>query len=143
MYHLSKRFRFETAHRLGKCYPGKCRNIHGHSWNGMITVEASTLDEYDFGVDFGLLKPFVKGIEDALDHGIILQASDVELVSLCERNDWKNVVLPDNPTCEVLARWIFHEAVKHFAKHHPELKLRVHCVQIEETCTSRCEYYGS
>lgn len=55
MYSLSKNFRFESAHRLGKGYEGKCRNIHGHSWNGSIKVKVKDLDQYDFGIDFGLL----------------------------------------------------------------------------------------
>lgn len=140
MYINSKKFRFETAHRLAKGYPCKCKNIHGHSWNGELKVAVeSGLDQYDFAIDFGEMKPFLKGLEDMLDHGIILHEEDVELIELCEKSDWKVVVLPANPTCEVLAAWIFHQAVEAFKefKH-----VKVHSVVIEETCTSRCEYYG-
>ena len=42
MYTLTKAFRFESAHRLAKGYEGKCANIHGHSWNGELTVEIDT-----------------------------------------------------------------------------------------------------
>tara|TARA_R110000803_G_scaffold182176_2_gene244493 strand:- start:1968 stop:2408 length:441 start_codon:yes stop_codon:yes gene_type:complete len=139
MHRLSKKFRFETAHRLGKGYAGKCKNIHGHSWNGQIYIDCEQLDEYDFGMDFGVIAEFTKAVEAALDHGIMLHDADTELIELCKKNDWLNVVLPANPTCEIIAAWIFNQAELHFQKYPG---IGVYCVSIEETCTSRCEYYG-
>lgn len=138
MHRLTKKFRFETAHRLGKGYNGKCANIHGHSWNGEITVDCESLDGYGFGIDFGELKKFTKAVEDKLDHGLILHEGDSELAELCVNSGWKIVTLPDNPTCEVLAAWIFDTALEYFSL----LPVTVYRVTIEETCTSRCEYYG-
>tara|TARA_R110001599_G_scaffold118871_2_gene288285 strand:- start:762 stop:1202 length:441 start_codon:yes stop_codon:yes gene_type:complete len=139
MHRLSKKFRFETAHRLGKGYAGKCKNIHGHSWNGQLYIDCESLDEFDFGMDFGHIKEFTKAIEDKLDHGIMLYEGDKELIQLCKLMDWQCVVLPANPTCEVIAAWIFSQAVNYFKEF---AGVNVYCVSIEETCTSRCEYYG-
>ena len=61
---LSKTFRFEAAHRIAKGYEGKCKHIHGHSWNGSITVSCSKVDRFGMGVDFGVIKQFLKQIED-------------------------------------------------------------------------------
>ena len=127
MHRLTKNFRFETAHRLGKGYSGKCANIHGHSWNGEITVDCEQLDGYGFGIDFAELKRFTNAIED-----------DSDLAELCFLHNWKVVTLPDNPTSEVLAAWIFVRALAYFSL----TPVTVYCVTISETCTSRCEYYG-
>ena len=72
MYTLTKKFRFESAHRLAKGYKGKCANIHGHSWNGHITVEVRGLDKYGMAYDYTKLKEFTQKIEKQLDHSILL-----------------------------------------------------------------------
>lgn len=136
MYLLTKKFRFETAHRLSKGYKGKCANIHGHSWNGEITLQFNTLDEYDFGIDYAKIKTFTKSMEQEFDHGVMLHESDKDIIELCNKNGWKAIVFQHNPTSEVLAVEIYQRAAEWFG---------VYCVKrviIEETCTSRCEYRG-
>lgn len=136
MYTLTKKFRFEAAHRLAKGYEGKCANIHGHSWNGEITVTAIKLDKYGFGIDFGRLKKFTKEIEDWLDHAIILCSDDDKLIALCTEQGWKTIMSTENPTSEVIAEVIYKMACEHFIGGNVFVK----SVTIEETCTSRCVY---
>ena len=38
---IRRRFAFEAAHRLPK-HPGKCRDLHGHSYELVVTVESCT-----------------------------------------------------------------------------------------------------
>ena len=137
MYQLEKKFRFEAAHRLAKGYEGKCKNIHGHSWNGTIVIECGVLDKYDFGMDFSLLKDFTKKIEANLDHSILLIHTDTELIDLCEKNKWLYQSFISNPTCETISKWIYELAKLKFA----EYPIKVHSVIIEETCTSKCIYH--
>ena len=82
---LTKKLRFESAHRLAKNYVGKCAEIHGHSWNGEIQVGCTKLDEFGMGVDFGDIKKFNKIIEDELDHKILLYEKDEALINFCQR----------------------------------------------------------
>lgn len=140
-YLLSKKFRFETAHRLAKNYVGKCANIHGHSWNGSITVSIPKLDKYGMGVDFGYLGKFCKHIEGMLDHKLLLYRYDPTFKTLIDSGyDGGSIMLfDDNPTSEVLAKWIF-EMAKTFFKNIEECS--VDNVTVEETCTSKCDYYG-
>lgn len=138
---LKKSFRFESAHRLAKNYNGKCSNIHGHSWNGEIALECSSLDKYDFGIDYKDIKVFTKIIEDKLDHAILLQQKDVEIMELCKKNNWLYVVFTENPTSETIAKWIFDCAKEHFKEDiNPFIKIKF--VSIKETCTSECIYTG-
>lgn len=145
MYTLTKKFRFEAAHRLAEGYVGKCANIHGHSWNGEICIAwGKSLNQTGISVDFSLLKEFVKiQIEDWLDHKILLFFKDEEIVELCKRNKFDFIVFSENPTCEVISRWIFNEAVNWFEKNSVDYKngrFWIESVKIEETCTTSCTY---
>lgn len=142
---LVKKFRFESAHRLSKGYQGKCANIHGHSWNGELRVQVAGLDDFDMGVDYGEMKKWLAFIDEEYDHALLLWEDDpvLGLGTLQERI----VTFPRNPTSEHLAEVIFHRVagqIEEFLKANPEYRkigLQIHCVTIEETCTSRCEYY--
>ena len=134
---LSKTFRFESAHRLGKGYDGACANIHGHSFNGDIQVACSTLDRFDMGVDFSEIKKFIKIVEDQFDHKLLVYKEDRDLIRFCEASGLAVFVFEDgNPTSEVIARHIFNQAEAYFRALNPEIK--VSQITVEETCTSRC-----
>ena len=140
MITLTRTFTFESAHRLAKGYPDKCKNIHGHSFTGELRVACDRLDCYDMGVDFAVLKDFLKNIEDYFDHKLILHESDSQLIALCENEDWEIVTLPQNPTSEVLAQMIFEQARLVLEAKHP---CKIVSVMIAETCTSKCVYHDS
>tara|TARA_R100001244_G_scaffold132321_1_gene108192 strand:+ start:4728 stop:5150 length:423 start_codon:yes stop_codon:yes gene_type:complete len=139
MYELSKSFRFETAHRLAKGYEGKCANIHGHSWNGSVTLRTDILDEFSFGIDYGNIKIFYKDLIDELDHSILLYRFDTELIDLCKEKGWKYMLFDENPTSECIAKYLF-EAIKERAYAY-DSAIELIDVTIEETCTSKCVYY--
>ncbi|HEX7444115.1 MAG TPA: 6-carboxytetrahydropterin synthase QueD [Acidimicrobiales bacterium] len=76
-------FSFEAAHRLA-WHPGKCRNLHGHSYRLDVTVEGP-LDANGVVLDFDTLHDVVRtAVIDVWDHRDL------------------NEVL-DNPTAELLA----------------------------------------
>ncbi len=137
MYTLTKAFRFESAHRLAKGYKGKCANIHGHSWNGHITVEVRELDDQGMSVDYARLKKFTNKVEERFDHAIFLCSEDDELIALCTSNGWKTFISEENPTSEVIAKDIYNWMHDHFS-----VKITIKSVTIEETCTTSCTYTG-
>lgn len=66
---------FETAHRL-PCLPGKCQNVHGHSWLAKITVHGE-MDKNGIICDYGRVKKIVREwIDTHLDHGAMLGSED-------------------------------------------------------------------
>lgn len=69
------RVRFETAHRLPHI-GGKCRNLHGHSWQAWFTV-AAPANADGMVADFSLVKNIVESFTDThFDHGAMLGHQD-------------------------------------------------------------------
>jgi 6-pyruvoyltetrahydropterin/6-carboxytetrahydropterin synthase len=127
MFRLFKEFRFEASHQL-KDHDGQCARLHGHSWRGEIVVKgsATTRDgaKRNMLIDYSVLGAIIAGIEKQLDHQHL--------------ND---VLKEEMPTSEFIAKWIFDRARQDLMK---ETELcYLECVAIEETCTTRCEYYAA
>lgn len=115
---LVKDFRFEAAHFLPNVVEGhKCRRIHGHSFRGEVAVRGPIDPTLGWVIDFGDLRRAIDPLVAELDHYLLNDIAGLE-----------------NPTAELLAVWIW----RRLAPHVPNL----HRVTIEETCTSRCHYYG-
>ena len=85
---VRRRFRFEAAHRLPG-HPGKCREMHGHSYELVVSVERPVDEKSGMAIDFSDLKQIVRReVVDRLDHRCV--------------ND-----LLENPTAELMAEWIW------------------------------------
>jgi 6-pyruvoyltetrahydropterin/6-carboxytetrahydropterin synthase len=85
---VRRRFPFEAAHRLPH-HPGKCRDLHGHSYRLVVSVDRPVEAQSGLAVDFSDLKEIVtREVVDRLDHKDL------------------NAVL-DNPTAERIAEWIW------------------------------------
>lgn len=124
MVELSKKFRFEAAHWLPKFPEGhKCRRLHGHSFQIEVIVRGEIDENTGILLDFNELKAVVKPIIDALDHHCINNLGE----------EWNEPLLK-NPTAENLAKWLY-EKIK------PQLNI-LYAVVVNETCTSKCVYYG-
>lgn len=115
---LVKDFTFEAAHWLPNVPDGhKCRRIHGHSFRGQVSVLGPLDERTGWVMDFGDLRAAVQPILETLDHYLLNEIEGLE-----------------NPTSEILCVWIW----KRLQSSLPLL----HRVTIQETCTSRCHYYG-
>ena len=115
---LVKDFRFEAAHFLPNVPEGhKCRRTHGHSFRGEVAVRGPIDPVLGWVMDFADLKRAVDPIVLELDHYLL--------------NDLPGL---ENPTSEILAIWLWNR-IKPAV---PQLFR----VTIEETCTSRCHYFG-
>ena len=115
---LVKDFRFEAAHWLPNVPEGhKCRRMHGHSFRGEVAVRGEIDPKTGWVIDFADLRRAVDPIVTRLDHYLLNEIEGLE-----------------NPTAERLAVWIW----QHVAPALPSLFR----ITIEETCTSRCHYFG-
>ena len=56
-----------------------CRFLHGYSLQFKFTFGASELDNKNWAVDFGGLKPLKKWLEDTFDHKVVLDENDDKL----------------------------------------------------------------
>lgn len=70
-YLLKVKDHFDAAHCLPD-HPGKCKNMHGHTWEVEVTYEAETLHPtLSYAVDFAILKARLKDILSKLDHKVL------------------------------------------------------------------------
>ena len=85
---VRRAFGFEAAHSLPK-HPGKCRDLHGHSYRLYVTVELPVDPESGMAIDFSELRRVVKAeVVEHLDHNCLNE-------------------IMENPTAEHIAVWIW------------------------------------
>jgi 6-pyruvoyltetrahydropterin/6-carboxytetrahydropterin synthase len=105
-YRIAKTFEVEYGHRLCK-HPEKCRFPHGHSLRIEIVVRGRKLDGNDMVCDYKALKMLVLEVVGRLDHAMALNSQDPHLEALSAVGDRVLVFEGEDPTTEVVTRWIF------------------------------------
>lgn len=115
---IFKEFTFESAHRLPNVPPGhKCSRLHGHSFRARICVRGNVDAHTGWVMDFADIKAAFEPLHKELDHHYLNEIEGL-----------------DNPTSEVLARWIWRRL-------RPVLP-GISQVVLFETCTAGCTYAG-
>lgn len=110
--HIHKVFQIEAAHRLPNVPAGhKCARLHGHSFRIEVHVQGELDPALGWVMDFADLKAAFAPLFEQLDHRYL---NDIEGL--------------ENPTSEMLARWIFQRLA-------PKLS-GLDKVVVHETCTS-------
>ena len=105
-FRIAKTFEVEYGHRLSK-HPEKCRFPHGHSLRIEVVARGRELNDNDMVCDYKALKMLVVDLVERLDHAMALNSADPELEGLRAIGD-RVLIFPDqDPTTEVLARWLF------------------------------------
>lgn len=114
---IFREFTFEAAHRLPHVPEGhKCARLHGHSYRVQVHVAGEVDQQAGWVMDFADIKRAFRPILDQLDHHYLNEIPGL-----------------DNPTSEVLARWIWHSLTD---------QLPLSAITVRETCTSGCVYRG-
>jgi len=142
---ITKHFDFETAHALYG-YDGKCKNIHGHSYQLYVTVIGRPIDDANhvkngMVLDFGDLKKIVKSeIVDIFDHATVLNKNSPhnELAQKIIPHSPKVLLVDYQPTSENM---IVDFAEKIGTKL-PDL-VTLHSLKLYETSNSYAEWYAS
>ena len=113
-----KEFTFEAAHLLPNVPDDhKCKRLHGHSYRVRLCVEGDLHPTLAWVVDFAEIAEAFEPIRLRLDHYYLNEIEGLE-----------------NPTAEVLARWIWQRLAPRLAG--------LCRIEIRETCTSGCTYEG-
>ena len=119
MFQLTLKGDIASAHFL-RGYPGKCKDLHGHTWKVEVFLSSDKLNEIGMVEDFAKLKIQFKEFLSHLDHKNL---NDLEY--------FKTV----NPTAENIAKFIY----QNFAK---EVKpLRMIKTQVWESDMASAIYY--
>ena len=115
---IFKEFRIEAAHWLPNVPEGhKCRRMHWHSFHIEVHVAGPLDPHLGWVMDFAGIKTAWRAVHDLIDHRCLNEVEGLE-----------------NPTSEMLARWIWHRLF-------PALPALSRIV-VKETCTSGCIYCG-
>ena len=115
---IFKEFSFEAAHRLPHVAPDhKCYRLHGHSFRVSVHLTGRVDREAGWVRDFQDISCAMAPLLEVLDHHYLNEVDGLE-----------------NPTSEVLARWIW----EHLTSQLPEMS---HVI-VKETCNSGCVYRG-
>jgi 6-pyruvoyltetrahydropterin/6-carboxytetrahydropterin synthase len=115
---IFKEFTFEAAHRLPNVPEGhKCGRLHGHSFRAEIHVAGEVDPVTGWIMDFADIKAAFDPLYKQLDHNYLNEIPGLE-----------------NPTSEVLARWIW----SHLAGNLTGLSR----VVVRETCTCGATFIG-
>jgi len=121
MHELSVEASFSAAHRLPN-YPGKCARWHGHNWAVAVFIRATQLDELGMAVDFRRVKEALGELLERFDHTDLNQVPELAGV---------------NPTCEVLARHLYHELCGELN----DERCKVVRVRVSETAGTSASYF--
>jgi 6-pyruvoyltetrahydropterin/6-carboxytetrahydropterin synthase len=114
---LFREFTFEAAHRLPHVPDGhKCARLHGHSYRVEVHISGEVDPATGWVMDYAEIKHAFQPLHDQLDHHYLNEVPGLE-----------------NPTSELLARWIWQRL---------DGRLPLCAVLVRETCTSGCVYRG-
>jgi 6-pyruvoyltetrahydropterin/6-carboxytetrahydropterin synthase len=105
--------KFHTGHRqLG--YPGKCKYVHGHTWQGrvMIAAEAFPRDHLDMSIEFS----DIKNVMRFMDHKMLVTEQDKTFLD-SKLFEPEGVVMlkGKGPSVENVAAYVFdgvHDVIK-------------------------------
>ncbi len=116
--HIWKRFRFEAAHRLPNVHEGHpCGRMHGHGFEVVLHVRQN-VSSMDMGVQFETLEAAWHPLHQRLNRACLNEVAGLE-----------------NPTSEMIARWIWRVLIADV----PSLSW----VSVFETRTAGCHFDGT
>lgn len=140
---ITKQFNFEMAHALQN-YDGPCKNIHGHSYELLVTVLGTPVNDptnpkNGMLIDFGDLKRLtLTNIVNKLDHALILNSTMPKELTDMLRAHFANIVLVDyQPTSENM--------LIDFAKTLQSVlptTVKLHSLRLRETGSSYAEWHA-
>ncbi len=140
---ITKEFKFEMAHAL-KGYDGPCRNIHGHSYELLVTISGHPITDENspklgMVMDFGDLKKIVRTtIVDVFDHALILNSSmPLDLTEKLSENFEKVILLDYQPTSELMIADFANRIMENLPSN-----VMLKYLLLRETVTSFAEWYA-
>jgi len=130
------------AHAL-KGYDGLCRNIHGHSYELLVTVTGvpvsdKTSAKLGMVMDFGDLKRIVRNsIIDEFDHALVLNRESADDFNVDSEMFGRTILVDYQPTSENM----LIDFVERLKDKMPA-NVKLHHLLLRETVTSYAEWFA-
>jgi 6-pyruvoyltetrahydropterin/6-carboxytetrahydropterin synthase len=150
MQTITRNGNFDSGHRVMN-ESMKCFNIHGHTYIYEATFAFEDTEDIGYAIDFKEIKRvFCQWIDDKLDHGMILNQHDVELISTTQNLGSKLWLMslngPNsycNPSVENIAKEVFlaMDILSKTLYPNERIGLRAYKIRIYETpnCYTDCK----
>lgn len=122
----------KAAHRQWR-HPGHCHFVHGENWTLHLTFKAERLDEQNFVVDFGGLRPLRDKLEHLFDHTLLIDQDDPQRTVFEEmhKQQLADVRFLPSASAEGLCRYVF-ELADQFVRELTSNRVWVEQVVVEE-----------
>ena len=141
---ITKHFDFETAHALYG-YDGKCKNIHGHSYQLFVTLIGTPINDpsnvkHGMVMDFGELKVLVnREIISKFDHTTVLNnlSPHKDLANTLSELNHHVVLVDYQPTSENMLL----DFAKRINRKLP-INIKLHSLKLYETANSYAEWFA-
>lgn len=142
--YITRKGTFDSGHRVIN-ERMKCFNVHGHTYLYELEFEFNEMEEIGYAIDFKEIKRVgCQWIDDLLDHGMILNPKDIELINTTKNLNsklWLMSLNGDgeycNPSVENIAKEIFLAMEILFKSYN---NLRINKITLYETpnCYTTC-----
>jgi 6-pyruvoyltetrahydropterin/6-carboxytetrahydropterin synthase len=144
---IRKLFKAEMAHSTVGAYTKRCHHLHGHSYKFELFLRSDRPNTAQMVSDFRAVKDVgINDFFDSFDHAVTLWDKDPRAKIIGQINPDRHVIVPFNPTAEMLAKAFFHVCqaiVETGPKLSGEDDARVSQVIVHETDTGYAVYNES
>ena len=141
---ITRKGTFDSGHRVMN-ERMKCFNVHGHTYTYELTFQFKDMAEIGYAIDFKEIKRVgCQWIDDALDHGMILNPHDKVLIDATRAVNGKLWVMSlngggyCNPSVENIAREVLLSQMVLFESYAPTLKPRHLKLYETPNCYTEC-----
>jgi 6-pyruvoyltetrahydropterin/6-carboxytetrahydropterin synthase len=142
--YIGRKGSFDSGHRVMN-EKMKCFNMHGHTYLYELIFQFTQMEDIGYAIDFKEIKRVgIQWIDDALDHGMLLNPKDSEVIKAAQATESKLWLMSlngknayCNPSVENIAKEIFLAMEILFAN---RSYLKIHQIRLFETpnCFTDC-----
>lgn len=141
---IRKLFKAEMAHTTMGAYTTRCHHLHGHSYKFELFLKSTQPNPAMMVSDFKAVKDMgVNDFFDSFDHTVTIWSKDPRTALIKQINPDRHVIVPFNPTAEMLSKAFFYVSQAIFStspKLSGEADVTVAQVIVHETDTGYAVY---
>ena len=106
---IRKLFKAEMAHTTMGAYTKRCHHLHGHSYKFELFLKSHKPNPAMMVSDFKAVKDMgINDFFDSFDHAVTIWSKDPRAQIINELNPERHIVVPFNPTAEMLSKAFFY-----------------------------------
>ena len=126
-----------------------CNLLHGYALSFKFTFGATALDERNWVVDFGGLKPLKELLVNTFDHKLIIAQDDPDLAyfhEMAKKKTIADVIMLHSVGCEAFAEmafWMAHDTIQKYNKANEKPRVYVLSCECAEHGANSAIFKGS